>query len=128
SIPMFNLNCWQDSLSFMMLPAVAATVALSVFGSLAIVLAVTGLFGLASYTVSKRMRELGIRVALGAQQVQVLRAALARTVLLLLLWGLSGLLRGFAATRVLACMASHARAADPFALSGVVLGTVVGGR
>lgn len=121
SIPMFNLNSWQDSLSFMMLPAVAATVALSVFGSLAIVLAVTGLFGLASYTVSKRMRELGIRVALGAQQVQVLRAALARTVLLLLLGSLTGLVLGMVATKVLASIVYHASAADPLVLLGVVI-------
>lgn len=121
SIPMFNLNSWQDSLSFMMLPAAAATVALTVFGSLAIVLAVTGLFGLASYTVSKRMRELGIRVALGAQQVQVLRAALSRTVLLLLLGSCTGLLLGMAATKLLASIVYHASAADPLVLFGVVL-------
>jgi len=121
SIPMFNLNSWQDSLSFMMLPAVAATVALSVFGSLAIILAVIGLFGLASYTVSKRMRELGIRVALGAQQVQVLRAALTRTVLLLLFGSATGLLLGMAATRVLASIVYHASAADPLVLLGVVV-------
>jgi len=121
SIPMFNLNSWQDSLSFMMLPTVAATVALSVFGSLAIVLAVTGLFGLASYTVSKRLRELGIRVALGAQQVQVLRAALARTVVLLLTGSIAGLLLGMAATKILASIVYHASAADPLVLLGVVL-------
>ena len=121
SIPMFNLNSWQDSLSFMMLPTVAATVALSVFGSLAILLAITGLFGLASYTVSKRMRELGIRVALGAQQVQVLRAALARTVLLLLLGSFTGLLLGMAATKLLASIVYHASAADPLVLLGVLV-------
>src|SRR5207237_2270347 len=77
SIPMFSLSSWQDSLGFMLLPAVAATVALSVFGSLAIVLALTGLFGLASYTVSKRLRELGLSVALGAQQAHVRRTALS---------------------------------------------------
>lgn len=121
SIPMFNLSAWQDSLSFAMFPAVAATVALSVFGSLAIVLAVTGLFGLASYTVSKRLRELGIRVALGAQQVQVLRAALARTVLLLLLGSFTGLLLGMAATKILASIVYHASAADPLVLLAVVL-------
>ena len=121
SIPMFNLNSWQDSLSFMMLPTVAATVALSVFGCLAIVLAVTGLFGLASYTVSKRLRELGIRVALGAQQIQVLRAALARTVLLLLTGSIAGLLLGMAATKILASIVYHASAADPLVLLGVIL-------
>jgi predicted permease len=121
SIPIFNLSGWQDSLGFVMLPATAATVALSVFGSLAIILAVTGLFGLASYTVSKRLRELGIRMALGAQQTQVLRAALARTVVLLGIGSISGLLLGIAASRVLANIVYHASASDPVVLIGVVL-------
>ena len=121
SIPMFSLSSWQDSLGFMLLPAVAASVALSVFGSLAIVLALTGLFGLASYTVSKRLRELGIRVALGAQQAQVLRAALSRTALLLFTGSIAGLLLGIGATRILASIVYRASAADPFVLIGVVL-------
>ncbi|PYY14668.1 MAG: hypothetical protein DMG60_19620 [Acidobacteria bacterium] len=127
SIPIFTLGSWQDSLGLATFPAVAATVALSVFGLIAVLLALTGLFGMASYTVSKRLRELGIRVALGAQQVQVLRAALARTVLLLLLGSLTGLLLGIAATRVLASIVYHASAADPFVLAGVVLAMVLVG-
>jgi predicted permease len=121
SIPVFTLRSWQDSLSFMMFPTVAATVALTVFGSLAIVLALTGLFGLASYTVSKRLRELGIRVALGAQQAQVLRAALSRTVLLLAVGSITGLLLGVAASRVLASIVYHASASDPVVLLGVAI-------
>jgi predicted permease len=121
SIPLFTLRSWQDSLSFMMFPTVAATVALSVFGSLAIVLALTGLFGLASYTVSKRLRELGIRVALGAQQAQVLRAALSRTVLLLAVGSITGLLLGVAASKVLASIVYHASASDPVVLLGVAV-------
>jgi predicted permease len=121
SIPLFTLRSWQDSLSFMMFPTVAATVALSVFGSLAIILALTGLFGLASYTVSKRLRELGIRVALGAQQAQVLRAALSRTVLLLAVGSITGLLLGVAASKVLASIVYHASASDPVVLLGVAV-------
>jgi predicted permease len=121
SIPIFTLSSWQDSLGFMMLPTLAATVALTVFGSLAIILALTGLFGLASYTVSKRLRELGIRVALGAQQAQVLRAALSRTVLLLAVGSITGLLLGVAASRVLASIVYHASASDPVVLLGVAV-------
>jgi hypothetical protein len=43
------------------------------------ILAVTGIFGMASYSVSKRLHELGIRVALGARRREVLQAALGRT-------------------------------------------------
>ena len=121
SIPLFTLSSWQDALSFAFLPALAATVALTVLGSLAILLAVTGLFGLASYTVSKRLRELGIRIALGAQQRQVLRAALGRTVVLLSVGSIAGLLLGMAASKVLASIVYHASANDPIVLLGVVI-------
>jgi ABC-type antimicrobial peptide transport system permease subunit len=121
SIPMFMLGGWQDTLSLAMFPAVAATVALTVFGSLAIVLAFTGVFGLASYTVSKRLREIGIRIALGAQQVQVLRAALARTALLLVVGSIVGLLLGIGASKVLAGIVYHASAYDPVVLLGVAV-------
>jgi ABC-type antimicrobial peptide transport system permease subunit len=47
-------------------------------GLLAAALAITGIFGLAMYSVSKRMKELGIRVALGAQPIRLMRSALGR--------------------------------------------------
>lgn len=121
SIPIFALNSWQDSLGFMMLPTIAATVALTVFGSLAVVLALTGLFGMASYSVSKRLRELGIRVALGAQQMQVLKAALSRTAILLAIGSISGLALGVAVSRLLTSLVYHASANDPLVLLGVAL-------
>jgi ABC-type antimicrobial peptide transport system permease subunit len=111
----------------MMFPAIAATVALSVFGALAILLAITGLFGLASYTVSKRLHELGIRVALGAPQIQVLRAALARTILLLAVGSLAGLVLGVGASRLLASIVYHASANDPLVLFGVLATMLVVG-
>lgn len=121
SIPIFALNAWQDSLGFMMLPTVAAAVALTVFGSLAIILALTGLFGMASYSVSKRLRELGIRVALGAQQMQVLKAALSRTAILLGSGSILGLVLGVAASRLLASIVYHASAGDPVVLLAVAV-------
>ncbi len=119
SIPIFAVGAWPDSLGFIMLPTMAATVALSVFGSLAVILAATGLFGMASYTVSKRLRELGIRVALGAQQAQVLKAALSRTAALLAVGSILGLVLGLAASRLLASIVYHASASDPLVLLGV---------
>jgi hypothetical protein len=57
---------WQDAVEGELFPARAATVALGVMGLLAAMLAVTGIFGMAAYSVSRRKKELGIRVALGA--------------------------------------------------------------
>jgi ABC-type antimicrobial peptide transport system permease subunit len=102
-------------------PARAATIALSVLGALAMMLAVTGIFGLASYTVSKRMRELGIRVALGAQQAQVLRAARQRTAILLGVGSIAGLALGFAASKLLASIVYQATASDPLVILAVAL-------
>jgi len=83
AIPIFSVSSWPDALSIVTFPARAATLALGVMGGLAAMLAVTGIFGVVSYNVARRMRELGIRVALGARMSGVLRAALGRTMLLM---------------------------------------------
>ena len=121
SIPVFSISSWPDALGLMLLPARAATIALSIFGALAMMLAITGIFGLASYTVSKRLRELGIRMALGAQSKEVLRAALGRTFALLLVGSCAGLLLGFAATKLLASIVYQASASDPVVLVSVAV-------
>ena len=120
SIPVFGVRSWSDALAIALFPARAATIALGVFGILALMLAITGVFGLASYTVSKRLRELGIRVALGAHRQDVMRAALGRTVVLLIVGSTAGLLLGIAATRLLAMVVYRANALDPLVLLGVL--------
>jgi ABC-type antimicrobial peptide transport system permease subunit len=84
-------------------------------------LAITGIFGMASYSVSKRMRELGIRIALGAQRKEVLRTALGRAWRLLAFGSAVGLLLGIAATTVLSSIVYQATPRDPLVLAGVVL-------
>jgi len=121
SLPTFQLGPWSDTLLMVTFPARAATIALSVLGGLATMLAVTGIFGLASYTVSKRMRELGIRVALGAQHTQVLRAALQRTAILLGVGSVAGLALGFAASKLLASIVYQATASDPLVIFAVAV-------
>jgi predicted permease len=127
ALPLFSLDTWNDALGLMMLPTRAATIALGILGALAMMLAITGIFGMASYTVSKRMRELGIRVALGAQNRHVLRAALGRVVLLLGIGSVAGLGLGVATSRVLASIVYQASTSDPFVILAVVLTMVVVG-
>jgi hypothetical protein len=98
-----------------------ATIALGVLGLIAALLAVTGIFGMAAYSVSKRLRELGIRMALGAQRKEVLRAALGRAFKLLAVGSAAGLLLGILASRVLAFIVYEATSRDPLVLAGVVL-------
>jgi predicted permease len=98
-----------------------ATVSLGVMGGIGAMLAVTGIFGIAAYSVSKRLRELGIRVALGAQRKEVLRAALGRAFKLLAVGSAAGLLLGILASRILAFIVYQATPRDPLVLAGVVL-------
>jgi ABC-type antimicrobial peptide transport system permease subunit len=119
-LPM-TLMTWQKSLDSALFAARTATVSLGVLGVLGAMLAVTGIFGMASYSVSKRLRELGIRVALGARRKEVLQAALGRTFRLLAAGAVAGLLLGMAATRVLGLIVYQASPRDPAVLSGVIL-------
>ena len=104
-----------------------ATVSLGVLGALGAMLAVTGIFGMASYSVSKRLRELGIRIALGAQRKEVLGAALGRAFRLLVFGSLAGLLLGVAATKVLASIVYQATPRRSGGLGGVVAGDAAAG-
>jgi len=98
-----------------------ATVALGVLGAMGALLSITGIFGMAAYSVSKRLRELGIRIALGAQRREVLQTALGRAFKLLAIGSAAGLLLGILASRVLAYIVYQATPSDPLVLGGVVL-------
>jgi ABC-type antimicrobial peptide transport system permease subunit len=84
-------------------------------------LSITGIFGMAAYTVSGRLKELGIRIAIGAQPKEVLQAALGRAFKLLALGSAAGLILGVLATRILAAIVYQASPRDPLVLAGVVL-------
>ena len=98
-----------------------AAITLGVLGLIGAMLSITGIFGMAAYSVSKRLRELGIRVALGAQRKEVLQAALGRAFKLLAFGSAAGLLLGISASRVLAAVVFHATSRDPLVLAGAVL-------
>ena len=87
------IQTWTQGLDIALFPPRVATVSLGVLGGMGALLSITGIFGMAAYSVSKRLRELGIRVALGAQRREVLRAALGRPLKLPALGSESGLLR-----------------------------------
>jgi predicted permease len=115
------ISAWSKDLDQALFPSRVATVSLGVFGALGAMLSVTGIFGMAAYSVSKRLRELGIRIALGAQPKEVLHAALGRAFKLLAFGSAAGLLLGVLASRVLAHIVYQATPRDPVVLGGVVL-------
>lgn len=120
SLP-FVFHTWPDALGFVLFPARVATATLGVLGLLATMLAVTGIFGMAMYSVSRRMKEFGIRVALGAQAAELMRSALSRPLILLLSGSAAGLLLGVMASRLLAQIVYEATSRDPLVLAGVVV-------
>jgi len=97
-----------------------AAVSLGVLGMMGGLLSITGIFGMAAYSVSKRLKELGIRMALGAQRKEVLLAALGRPLKLLAFGSAAGLLLGILATRMLALIVYQATPRDPLVLAGAV--------
>jgi ABC-type antimicrobial peptide transport system permease subunit len=121
SIPIRESSAWNSQLGLVFFPTQVATVALGLFGAFGLLLSITGTFGLASYTVSKRLRELSIRVALGAQAKQILSAALGRMLTLLAAGSVVGMLLGIAASRLLSAIVYQATAQDPFVLAAVAL-------
>jgi predicted permease len=115
------IESWNQQLSLALFPSRIATVALGVLGGMGAVLALTGIFGMAANSVSRRLKELGIRVAIGARPTEVLQAALGRAFKLLALGSVAGLLLGLLASRVLASIVYQATPRDPLVLTGVVL-------
>jgi predicted permease len=116
-----TIDTWNNLLDVVLFPSRVATMALGILGVMGAMLSVTGVFGMAAYSVSRRLRELGIRLALGAQRRQVLSAALGRAVRLLALGSAAGLLLGVLASRVLSSIVYQATPRDPIVLAGVVL-------
>jgi macrolide transport system ATP-binding/permease protein len=98
-LPLFGVGGLGNLLSFAFLPAHASAIALSAFGILAIMLAVTGIYGLAAYSVAQRTHEIGIRVAIGAGPAQVVKLVLGRTFKLLAAGTMIGLVMALASTR-----------------------------
>jgi ABC-type antimicrobial peptide transport system permease subunit len=115
----FQIQTWNAEMGSALFAPRVASVALGVLGMLGAMLAITGIFGMTSYVVSKRLRELGIRVALGASQRQILRTSLGRAFRLLAIGSIAGVVLGILGARVLAFIVYQATPKDPLVLFGV---------
>jgi ABC-type antimicrobial peptide transport system permease subunit len=115
------IQTWTREMDHPLFATRMATLSLGVLGMMGALLTVTGIFGMAAYSVSKRLRELGIRMALGAQRREVLQAALGRACKLLAYGSAAGLLLGILASRVLSFLVYQATPRDPLVWAGVVL-------
>jgi putative ABC transport system permease protein len=92
---------------------------LGIFAGVALLLAVVGIYGVISYSVSQRTHEIAIRIALGAQQSDVLKMILKQGMFLALLGILLGLAGALVLTRLLSSMLFNVSASDPVTYAGV---------
>jgi predicted permease len=113
SLPLFNTGSLRDQLAYPLFPARVAAVVLGLFGFIAVVLAATGVFALVAYAVARRTREIGIRMALGADAGQVLGTILARTAVLSLAGAAAGTAIALAAGRSLSAVLYGVGPNDP---------------
>ena len=93
----------------------------SFFGALALVLACIGLYGLLSYEVARRTREIGIRMALGAQHRDLLRLVVGQGILLVLIGGAIGIAAALGVTRFIIAMLFGVHANDPVTFAAVAV-------
>jgi len=98
---------------------------ISMFGALALALAAVGLYGVVSYSVTQRNREMGLRMALGAQQVQVLRMVIGEAMMLTIAGAAIGAVVAGFAGRALASELYGVRASDPESFAGAAAMLVV---
>ena len=116
-----TLRSWPEALERVLYPARAAAFALGVMGLFAVMLAVTGIFGMAAHSVSRRVRELSIRMALGAREAQVVFAAVGRSTVLLGVGSALGLLAAIFGSRLQGRIVYQADPSHPAVLVGAVL-------
>jgi putative ABC transport system permease protein len=126
-MPVYDLKTMNAHLSGISLLFVRVGAALvGVFGLLGLLLAVVGLYGVISHSVSQRTHEIGIRIALGAQAGDVLRMVLKQGMILTLIGVAAGLATAFAVTRLMSSLLYGVSATDPltFILISLLLASV----
>jgi macrolide transport system ATP-binding/permease protein len=114
TMPLLNVNTYRSILATSLwAPRMGASL-LTIFGVLALLLAAVGLYGVMAYSVTQRTREIGIRMALGAQAMQVRRMVVQQGVLLAVGGMVLGVAGAFALSRLVTRLLFGISGADPF--------------
>jgi putative ABC transport system permease protein len=120
-LPVFNVRTMQQVIVDSSTDTRFEAQLLGIFAGLALLLAAVGIYGVMSYLVAQRTQELGIRMALGAQPLDVLRLVLERGVVLTIAGLAIGLVAAFAITRLLSKLLFGVSATDPLTFLGVAV-------
>jgi putative ABC transport system permease protein len=125
ALPLFDVRTMEEHLQFsVFLPRMISTL-LGLFGVLALVLAVVGLYGVIAYSVAQRTREIGIRMALGAARGSVVRMVLRQGLVLTGVGLAIGLGLAIAAGRVLSGQLIGISATDPFSFIATIAALMI---
>jgi predicted permease len=126
-LPIWGAGSLKQYVRMAWFPSRVAAVALTAFGILAVVLAATGIHGLVAYSVARRQKEIGIRIAVGARRSDVLTLVLRRAVKAIAAGAAFGFALALVSGPVLASVVYLASPRDPVVIAGVaLLMTVVG--
>jgi len=120
-MPVYDLSTMEQAVSESVSQPRFYMLLLSAFATLALLLAALGIYGVISYSVSQRTRELGIRIALGATQDRVMRLVLGHGLMLTVVGVSVGLLGAYWLTRVVAALLYGVEATDVVTFAGVAL-------
>jgi putative ABC transport system permease protein len=119
--PISSVRTMERVLSDSLMLRRVSMLMLAVFAALALTLAAVGIYGLTAYSVSRRTHEIGLRVALGASQAEILRLIIFRGLVISLIGAAIGLAAAFQLTRALSGMLYGVTATDPLVFAGVPL-------
>jgi len=114
-LPLFDVQTMEDRMGVVLLPAALGGTVLGIFGLLGLTLAAVGIYGVMAYSVSRRRRELGIRVALGADKARVVKQVLGEGMRLTVIGMGAGLLGAAGAAQLVKGMLYNVSALDPVA-------------
>jgi len=125
ALPIFGISTMKEMRDHNVAPDRLNLGLLGGFAALALILALIGLYGLLSFTVTQRQREIGVRMALGAQRFDVLNLVVGQGMRLILAGVVLGLLGSLALTRILASALFKVEPTDPLTLVTVTVSLCV---
>jgi putative ABC transport system permease protein len=121
NLPIYGLNPMSDLVAKSVVQPRFLSLLLAIFSGMALFLAAVGIYGVMAYSVAQRTQEIGVRMALGAQRLHVLRLVFGQGFFLLLIGTVIGLGGAFALTRLMHSLLFEITPTDPLTYSGVVV-------